>query len=97
MLTDTFTAKTFFADFTSNPARALRWTTLRQDSGDPYEFAREAKQAWEKVQEKEGHNGPKVRFIFSDGLDIEKAIQLQKGCDDLGVGGRSSPFDKGLS
>jgi nicotinate phosphoribosyltransferase len=92
MLTDTFTAKMFFQDFTSDPARALRWGGLRQDSGDPFEFVRDAKKAWAKVEAAAGINldgkrpvakGKKV--VFSDGLDADVAIELQKGCDDIGM------------
>jgi nicotinate phosphoribosyltransferase len=92
MLTDTFTAKAFFSDYTSNPTRALRWMTLRQDSGDPFVFAKQAKQAWVTVRKEaqeqgSGETASRVRLIFSDGLDVEKAIELQKGCDELEVGG----------
>ena len=92
MLTDTFTAQAFFTDFQSDIPRALRWTTLRQDSGDPLAFVKLAKQEWEKVEQKAGlseeDKGKRVkRVIFSDGLDVERAVALQKGCDDLGIGG----------
>ena len=93
MLTDTFTAQAFFADFASDPTRALRWGTLRQDSGDPFTFLREAKKVWADVEQKAGvRNKDGVvakgkRVIFSDGLDVEKAVALQKGCDELKIGG----------
>lgn len=95
MLTDTFTAQAFFVDFRADPTRALRWGTLRQDSGDPFEFVREAKKAWADVEDKAGvtrEDGVVAkgkRVIFSDGLDVEKAVALQKGCDELKIGGES--------
>lgn len=96
MLTDTFTAKAFFVDFLADPTRALRWGTLRQDSGDPFHFVREAKNVWAKLEEKaviKREDGSAVaegkRVIFSDGLDQEKAVGLQKGCYKLGIGGES--------
>lgn len=94
MLTDTFTAQAFFEDYTSDPRRAERWVTLRQDSGDPFKFVRDAKAVWQRLYaDKHGDDGSAdgalagKRIIFSDGLDVEKAIELQKGCDELGVGG----------
>lgn len=48
-LTDTFSSKPFFADFSSNPQRARRWRGLRQDSGDPHKFITLAKDAFEKT------------------------------------------------
>ncbi|KAK8858476.1 nicotinate phosphoribosyltransferase [Kwoniella newhampshirensis] len=90
MLTDTYTAQAFFVDFISDPNRALRWSVLRQDSGDASAFVKSAKEAWRQVEEKAGvDNGGVVakgkRVIFSDGLDIDKAIRLQKGCDEIGI------------
>lgn len=92
MLTDTFTAEMFFKDFTSDPTRALRWGGLRQDSGDAFAFVRDAKKAWAQVEAAAGINkdgkvpvakGKKV--VFSDGLDVKSAIELQQGCDDIGM------------
>jgi nicotinate phosphoribosyltransferase len=92
MLTDTYTAQAFFVDFIADPRRALRWTALRQDSGDPFKFVKEAREAWMTVGKLAGmseHDGilKGRRIVFSDGLDVRKAIDLQKGCDEHGVGG----------
>lgn len=93
MLTDTFTATAFFADFVTDPTRALRWGTLRQDSGDPYTFVKEAKSKWAEVEKaagvkrEDGKVAAGKRVIFSDGLDIEKAVELQRGCDEIGIAG----------
>ncbi|WWC70640.1 nicotinate phosphoribosyltransferase [Kwoniella pini CBS 10737] len=92
MLTDTYTAQAFFVDFTSDLERAMRWSTIRQDSGDPFEFVKLAKANWKIIEDKSGvtrHNENEVakgkRVIFSDGLDIDRAIALQKGCDEIGM------------
>lgn len=96
MLTDTYTAHAFFLDFVQDPARAERWTSLRQDSGDPMAFVREAKDSWRRLEEGAGKVGAdgKVaqgkRVVFSDSLDVERAIALQQGCDELGIAGQSS-------
>jgi len=47
-LTDTFSTTAFFKAFAADPARAKRWTGLRQDSGDPYVFAPNAKKGIRK-------------------------------------------------
>jgi nicotinate phosphoribosyltransferase len=89
MLTDTYTAEVFFREFCSDPARALRWGALRQDSGDPFTFVRQAKAAWEEVARLAGTEGPALagkRVVFSDALDVVRSINLQKGCDEIGLG-----------
>lgn len=96
MLTDTYTAPAFFEDFISDPERALRWDVLRQDSGDPYDFLKKAKEAWRTVERKagiareDGAIGAGKRVIFSDGLDVKTATTLQKACDEVGIGGESA-------
>ena len=96
MLTDTFTAQAFFHDFEQNPERALRWGSLRQDSGDPFKFVKDAKEAYRKVEDaagverKDGVVAKGKRIIFSDGLDIDTAIALQKGCDEIEMAGEWS-------
>lgn len=88
MLTDTYTAAVFLAEFIADPERAKKWNALRQDSGDPFEFVRCAKEAWEEVERRTGGNGKALegkRVIFSDSLDVERAIGLQRGCDEIGL------------
>jgi nicotinate phosphoribosyltransferase len=99
MLTDTFTVKTFFDDFTSDPSRALRWGALRHDSGDPFEFIKMAKEAWTTVERKAGIErdgnsriGEGKMAVFSDSLDVEKALQIQAMCDQQGMAGESTSF-----
>jgi nicotinate phosphoribosyltransferase len=89
MLTDTFTAKAFFVDFVSQPDRAVRWTTLRQDSGDPETFVKQAVQAWDEIDQSNKGKASR-RVIFSDGLDVDRALALERTCDSLGVKGLSS-------
>lgn len=98
MLTDTFTAQAFFTDFLSDPARALRWGSLRQDSGDPFVFVKQAKEVYRQVEDaagierEDGAVAKGKRIIFSDGLNVESAIALQKGCDEIGVAGEISEY-----
>ena len=95
MLTDTFTVRTFFNDFTSDPERALRWGALRHDSGDPFEFIKMAKEAWTTVEQKagiergegKGRIGEGKMAVFSDSLDVDKALQIQAMCDEQGMAG----------
>lgn len=97
MLTDTFTVRTFFDDFTSDPARAMRWGALRHDSGDPFEFIKMAKEAWSTVEAKagikrtdgNGRVGEGKMAVFSDSLDVERALQIQAMCDEHGMAGQS--------
>jgi nicotinate phosphoribosyltransferase len=85
MLTDTYTAGVFFREFIANPARARRWAALRQDSGDPATFVRDAKAAWEAVAEDKAQALGGRRVIFSDSLDVERSIALQRACDEVGL------------
>jgi nicotinate phosphoribosyltransferase len=97
MLTDTFTVRTFFNDLTSNPERALRWGALRHDSGDPFEFIKMAKEAWTTVErqagiergEGKGRIGEGKMAVFSDSLDVDKALQIQAMCDEQGMAGET--------
>jgi nicotinate phosphoribosyltransferase len=71
--------------FTADPARAQRWIGLRQDSGDPYVFAPKAKAAYESM----GIDPREKLIIFSDALDLDKALGLKKQCDEIGFNGMS--------
>ena len=89
MLTDTYTVKVFFDEFLSDPTRASRWNALRHDSGDPIEFAKLAKETWEKVDRALGRpvGANKGRVIFSDGLDVDTALDIWEQCEKIGVDG----------
>ncbi len=60
-------------------------------------FVRQAKEVWDSIEAQEGkgegEGGERVkrvkRVVFSDGLDVERAIALQRGCDELGIQGAS--------
>ena len=69
-LTDTFTSEAFFRDFQFPTARA--YDGVRQDSGDPIEFGEKMIAHYEKV----GIDARRKFIIFSDGLTIEKAINI---------------------
>ena len=61
--------------------RARRWHGLRQDSGDPFVFAPRAKEVYERL----GINPSEKIIVYSDWLNVEKAIALKKQCDELGL------------
>jgi len=79
-LTDTFSTKAFFQDFVANPERARRWRGLRQDSGDPFAFAAQAKEMYARL----GIDHREKTIIYSDALNMEKALGLKKQCDEIG-------------
>ncbi|KAH9945496.1 nicotinate phosphoribosyltransferase [Epithele typhae] len=80
-LTDTFSTEVFFKDFAANPHLARQWSGLRQDSGDPFIFAPRAKGVYEQL----GIDFRQKTIIFSDALDVEKVLRLQRQCDELGM------------
>ncbi|CCO31446.1 nicotinate phosphoribosyltransferase [Rhizoctonia solani AG-1 IB] len=79
-LTDTFSTDAFNLSFTADKARAERWRGLRQDSGDPFEFIAKARATYEKM----GVDYRKKVIVFSDGLDVELSIKIQKVIDEEG-------------
>jgi nicotinate phosphoribosyltransferase len=92
-LTDTFSSKAFFDDiFFSEDGRRgqvpQRWKGLRQDSGDPIAFARQAKEAYDRV----GVDVSEKVIVFSDSLDVEKSLEINKVAKELGFKGESSSF-----
>ncbi|KAK7690150.1 hypothetical protein QCA50_006799 [Cerrena zonata] len=79
-LTDTFSTEAFFQDFVQDPARARRWRGLRQDSGDPYVYAPRAKEIYQSM----GIDHREKMIIFSDAVNLDKALRLKKQCDEIG-------------
>lgn len=69
-LTDTFGTDFFFRDMTHKQAE--RWNGLRQDSGDPIEFGEKAIAFYEKF----GINPSTKTLVFSDGLNLNKVIEI---------------------
>lgn len=80
-LTDTLTTADFFrAAFT--PSRARAWRGLRQDSGDPITYAKEAKRVYGEL----GVSMEAKVIVFSDALDVERCLDIQKFCDGEAIG-----------
>jgi nicotinate phosphoribosyltransferase len=75
-LTDTIGSPAFFADFDKCLARS--YDGIRQDSGDPFEFADRAIKHYESV----GIDPASKTIIFSDSLNVEKAIAIKEYCGD---------------
>ncbi len=71
-LTDTFKTDFFFSDFTTKQAET--WRGVRQDSGDPYKFAEQLVEFYQL----NGIDSRTKTVVFSDGLDIEAIVALQK-------------------
>jgi nicotinate phosphoribosyltransferase len=74
-LSDTYTTDVFFRDFTHKYAKLF--DGVRHDSGDPKEFAEKVISHYEKL----GINPMSKTIVFSDGLDAEKAADLDAYCD----------------
>lgn len=76
VLTDTYTTDVFLQNFSKK--HAALFTSLRQDSGDPLEFVDKAILRYEALR-----INPKYKYIvFSDSLDVDKAIEIKNYCDD---------------
>lgn len=71
-LTDTFGTDFFFRDFSKEKAKF--WKGLRQDSGDPFEFGKKAIKFYKSV----GINPKEKLIVFSDGLNIDTILKLEK-------------------
>lgn len=71
-LTDTFTTKAFFEDFDVTLANAF--SGVRQDSGSCFEFGRNMIAHYKKL----GIDPRTKTIVFSDGLDVPKAIAIYK-------------------
>lgn len=69
-LTDTYGTDFFFQDMTKEQAE--KWQALRQDSGDPFEFGCKAIDFYQA----HGIDPKKKLIVFSDGLDVDKIIDL---------------------
>lgn len=73
-LTDTYTSDLFFENFTKE--HAMLFMGIRQDSGDELEFTEKA-----VARYKEHNINPLAKtIIFSNGLDIPKAISINEYC-----------------
>lgn len=84
-LTDTFSTNVFWADLLTHPAGieiAKRWRGLRQDSGDSKAFADKALQAYQSI----GVDPATKVVIYSDGLDVERCLDLAAYSKQIGIG-----------
>ncbi|KAJ3558789.1 hypothetical protein NP233_g11431 [Leucocoprinus birnbaumii] len=79
-LTDTFSTDAFFKELVQNPERAQNWTGLRQDSGDPFVFGPRVKQLYQEL----GIDYRQKLIIYSDSLNVDKALKIQEQCNELG-------------
>ncbi|KAJ3535969.1 hypothetical protein NM688_g6901 [Phlebia brevispora] len=79
-LTDTFSTEAFYKDFVQDKTRAQRWSGLRQDSGDPMVFAPRAKEVYDSL----GINYHEKIIIYSDAINVEKALKIYKQCTEVG-------------
>ncbi|CAK1354032.1 Nicotinate phosphoribosyltransferase [Cercospora beticola] len=93
-LTDTFGTPTFLRAFSKpapssghtsdaekgNPSYAEIFTGVRQDSGDPLEFI----QLMRKFYDTQGIKEKKT-IVFSDSLNVEKAIQYKHATEKVGL------------
>lgn len=59
-LTDTFNSEVFFKDFKSDADRVQRWKGLRQDSGSPETFTKDAVKMYREMGV-----DPKTSMFFS--------------------------------
>lgn len=71
-LADTYTTNVFLSEF--GPKYARLFDGVRQDSGDPLEFAENVIKHYEKL----GIDPKSKTIIFSDGLDVEKVLNIRK-------------------
>ena len=84
-LTDTYTTDVFLSTFDTFDAKLF--DGIRQDSGDPFLFVNKIIKHYEKL-----HIDPSTKtVVFSDGLDIEKAVKIHHYCngrirDAYGIG-----------
>lgn len=65
---------------------------MRQDSGDPFVYAPRAREIYQSMNI---DHTTKV-IIYSDGLNVDKALGLKKQCDEVGFTGMW-PLDRKLS
>lgn len=80
VLTDTYTTDVFLRNFSKK--HAALFTSLRHDSGDPFLFADKVIKRYEELRV-----NPKMKYlVFSDSLNVDKAIEIKEYCGDrIGV------------
>ena len=76
VLTDTYTTEVFLNNFSKK--HAALFTSLRHDSGDPMAFVDKVIKRYEELKV-----NPQTKYIvFSDSLDVDKAIAIKEYCGD---------------
>ncbi|PFH46817.1 hypothetical protein AMATHDRAFT_82439 [Amanita thiersii Skay4041] len=80
-LTDTFSTGCFFNELSTKPSLMQRWHGVRQDSGDPYAFGPRAKHFYQSI----GLNPASKTIVYSDALNVDKALRIKKQCEELGL------------
>ncbi len=84
-LTDTYTTDVFLSTFDTFDAKLF--DGIRQDSGDPFVFTDKIIKHYERL-----HIDPSAKtVVFSDGLDVKKAVKIHHYCtgrirDAYGIG-----------
>jgi len=78
-LTDTYGSDAFFEDF--NLKYSKTFDGVRHDSGDPFEFVDKTIKAYKKHK----IDTTSKTIVFSDGLDVMQAIDLNKYCDENNI------------
>lgn len=74
MLPDTYGIDSFLKDFTLDKAKL--WDSVRHDSGDPFVFTDKIIAHYKSLRIE-----PQLKtIIFSDGLDVEKAVKINEYC-----------------
>lgn len=76
VLTDTYTTDVFLRNFSKK--HASLFTSLRHDSGDPFMFIDKVIRRYEELRV-----NPKLKYlVFSDSLNVDKAIKIKEYCGD---------------
>jgi len=76
VLTDTYTTDIFLRNFSKK--HAALFTSLRHDSGDPFVFTDKVIKRYEELRV-----NPRPKYlVFSDSLNVEKAIKIKEYCGD---------------
>ena len=76
VLTDTYTTDIFLRNFSKK--HAALFTSLRHDSGDPFIFTDKVIKRYEELRV-----NPRMKYlVFSDSLNVEKAIRIKAYCGD---------------
>ncbi len=75
-LTDTFGSESFFENF--NKRLSKLYDGIRHDSGCPFELIDEAIKHYKKM----GIDPLSKSIVFSDGLNVDKAIEIKKYCEN---------------